>query len=99
LEWLGAFRQAVIAAETECHQELGVLRVDGMAAALQAYNKDSDPLGSVDEVDSKSPDRGDDVRRSEVSRQGHVLPLTFTRWLSPQANAALRSACKPYNRA
>jgi DNA-binding MarR family transcriptional regulator len=44
LEWLSAFRKAIIAAEDEMRQELGVLRVDGMAAALQAYTKDSDPL-------------------------------------------------------
>jgi DNA-binding MarR family transcriptional regulator len=44
LEWLAAFRKAVNAAEDEMSQELGVLRVDGLAAALKAYTKDADPL-------------------------------------------------------
>ncbi|WP_221420088.1 MarR family winged helix-turn-helix transcriptional regulator [Novosphingobium chloroacetimidivorans] len=45
LEWLDAFRSAVETAEQEMRSELGFLRTDAVAAALQTYGKDFDELG------------------------------------------------------
>jgi DNA-binding MarR family transcriptional regulator len=44
LEWLHAFKTAIVKAEDEMRQELGALRVDGMALALKTYADAFDPL-------------------------------------------------------
>lgn len=46
LEWLEAFRIAVTKAEQEMRDELGYLRTDAIASALEAYGHDFDQLGS-----------------------------------------------------
>lgn len=55
LEWLHAFKAAITAAEREMRQELGALRVDGMAAALRAYAGSFDPLNAPDKQHSRPP--------------------------------------------
>ena len=42
-EWLAAFKQAVRQAETEMHDQLGVLRVDGLCRALTQYSRAGKP--------------------------------------------------------
>jgi DNA-binding MarR family transcriptional regulator len=46
LEWLEAFRVALTQAEQEMRDELGYLRTDAIASALEAYGHDFDQLGS-----------------------------------------------------
>lgn len=46
LVWLEAFRVAVSQAEQEMRDELGYLRTDAIASALQAYGQGYDQLGS-----------------------------------------------------
>jgi DNA-binding MarR family transcriptional regulator len=46
LEWLEAFRIALTKAEREMRDELGYLRTDAIASALQAYGRNFDQLGS-----------------------------------------------------
>lgn len=46
LEWLEAFRIALAKAEQEMRDELGYLRTDGIASALDAYGHNFDQLGS-----------------------------------------------------
>jgi DNA-binding MarR family transcriptional regulator len=44
LEWLNAFKTALLKAEDEMRQELGALRVDGLTMALTSYGAAFDPL-------------------------------------------------------
>jgi len=44
LQWLNAFKAALMKTETEMRQELGSLRVDSLAMALKSYSADFDPL-------------------------------------------------------
>lgn len=46
LEWLDAFRVSLTRAEQEMRDELGYLRTDAIAAALEVYGHDFDQLGS-----------------------------------------------------
>lgn len=46
LDWLEAFRIAVTKAEQEMRNELGYLRTDAIASALEAYGHNFDQLGS-----------------------------------------------------
>lgn len=46
LEWLQAFRIAVAQTEQEMRDELGYLRTDAIASALQTYGREFDQLGS-----------------------------------------------------
>jgi DNA-binding MarR family transcriptional regulator len=46
LEWLEAFHVALTQAEQEMRDELGYLRTDAIAAALELYGHDFDQLGS-----------------------------------------------------
>lgn len=45
LEWLESFRIALNQAEQEMRDELGYLRTDAIASALEAYGHDFDQLG------------------------------------------------------
>jgi len=44
LEWLEAFRAALVQAEAEMQEELGALRLDGLKAALKEYAEAYDAL-------------------------------------------------------
>jgi DNA-binding MarR family transcriptional regulator len=44
LEWLAAFKTALFKTEEEMRDELGTLRVDGLAMALESYAGEYDPL-------------------------------------------------------
>lgn len=46
LAWLNAFRAALARAEQEMRDELGFLRTDAIASALEIYGHDFDQLGS-----------------------------------------------------
>lgn len=56
LQWLDAFRAALTTAEQEMRDELGYLRTDAIASALQSYGRDFDQLGSQ----ATSRKQGDD---------------------------------------
>lgn len=46
LEWLNAFHMALTSAEQEMRDELGYLRTDAIASALEAYGHAFDQLGT-----------------------------------------------------
>jgi DNA-binding MarR family transcriptional regulator len=57
LKWLNAFREALARAEQEMRAELGFLRTDAIASALQAYGQAFDKLGSQPSV-NETPEDG-----------------------------------------
>lgn len=58
LAWLKAFRIALTTAEQEMRDELGYLRTDAIAAALEAYGHDFDQLGSRNTAGKSGDDQG-----------------------------------------
>lgn len=56
LAWLNAFRAALATAEQEMRDELGYLRTDAIASALEAYGHDFDELGSNNRSSSQDDD-------------------------------------------
>jgi DNA-binding MarR family transcriptional regulator len=56
LAWLQAFRDALATAEQEMRNELGYLRTDAIASALEAYGHDFDQLGSQNAAGKPSED-------------------------------------------
>lgn len=56
LAWLNAFRAALATAEQEMRDELGYLRTDAIASALEAYGHDFDELGTKNRSSSQNDD-------------------------------------------
>lgn len=53
LDWLDTFRTALATAEQEMRDELGYLRTDAIASALEAYGRGFDPLGIQADPDGR----------------------------------------------